>query len=130
MFIKKMNENEFFTTLDSELTKTASLESDLLENKVTAAHNEMLLASKCLENLGFTKEAQMLITLKEICENPAMQETAPDEMMEQHGFKLVMDDDEEHDKESCKKDDCSVCSDGEQPQLSQSELKRLRELLG
>jgi len=129
LFLDHTTENEFFLSLKQGIKKNASFNEDLIESKIKKASSYLTYAAICLEQAGFKKEAQMITVLEEACSDPATEGLTPENMLsnlEEKGW--VFNDSDEGC--SCKKDDCAMCLEGEQPQLSQSELSKLRKILG
>lgn len=198
MFFDKVSENEFFSQLDREMQKTASFDQSYHSEKKKEMIGHLAYAAVCLEQAGLTKEAQMVLHLKETCEDPALEGLDSEKMLENlktKGWVFNADDGEltaglkdllkslsdeqqnlvvkhlegkdvpvedeveelENDALSkglvemldsmgdeqqnqvkeflsdshdvCMADDCSLCTEGPEPQLSQTELKKLRDLL-
>lgn len=131
MFFEKLNEDEFFTTLESGMHKFASFEEDLEDNRLNNVLNHLTSAARQLANAELIKEAQLVVKLKEVCEDPAMSNLTPNKMLNNLAEKgwVFNAKDGGHNPDMCNIDDCSMCSEGEQPQLSQPELKQLRQLL-
>jgi hypothetical protein len=129
MFFDKQTDDEFFTALEQNMKKTASFEGNLKDSRMTKVSEHLAYAAACLKQAGLRKEAQMVAVIRDVCEDPAMQGLTPEKMLanlETKGWVFNADD---HDPDNCAAEDCAACSEGKQPQLSQSELKRLRTLL-
>lgn len=125
MFFDKFSEDEFTASVAENLRKRYALDDTLKSARKARFNEHLVLAAKSLYQVGLRKEAQMVLTLQELNNDPATKDLNPDDMVEnlkEHGWVF-------HDPDSCSADDCAQCSDGEQPQLSQEELKRVRKML-
>lgn len=129
MFFDKQTDDEFFSALEQNMKKTASFEDNLSTTRLNKVLGHLAYAAICLEQAGLRKEAQMIVVLKEICEDPAIDGLTPEKMLENLETKGWVFNSGDHDPDSCTTEDCSYCADGKEPQLSQGELKKLRKLL-
>ena len=130
MYLDKITENDFFSSLEKKMNKIASFESNLKDKRLSNVLNFLASAEYNLKSVGLTKEAQLVVKLKEVCEDPAMPSSS-EEMLNNLADKgwVFNAKDGEHNSDVCEIDDCSSCSEGDQPQLSQPELEQLRQLL-
>lgn len=125
MFFDKFSEDDFMASVAENLQKRYALDDTLKAARKARFNEHLELAAKSLHQAGLRKEAQMVVTLQEMSNDPATDKLSPEKMIDnlkEHGWVF-------HDPDSCTADDCAQCSDGPQPQLSQDELKRLRSLL-
>lgn len=129
MFFDKLTENEFYAAVEQNMKKTASFEENLGSSRIDKVLGHLSYAAICLEQAGMRKEAQMIAVIKDVCEDPAMQSLTPEKMLENLETKGWVFNTDDHDPDSCAAEDCAYCSEGQQPQLSQDELKKLRKLL-
>lgn len=130
IFLDKTTEDDFFSSLESNMKKTASFEKNLSKSRLESVASHLSEAAFFLKNAGLNKEAQMVLTLQEVCLDPATEDLDSESMLknlEEKGW--VFNAEDEHCADTCEADDCSMCSEGAEPQLSQSELKKLRKLL-
>jgi hypothetical protein len=129
MFFDKLTSDEFFSSLEQNMKKTASFEENLTDSRLNKVLGHLSYAAICLEQAGLRKEAQMVAVLKDVCEDPAMEGLTPEKMLSNLETKGWMFNADDHDPDSCAAEDCAACAEGDEPQLSQSELKKLRNLL-
>jgi hypothetical protein len=69
MFIKKPDESEFWAALEGGMRKNASFEKDLEKEQYNRALNHLSSAAASLNLAGLKKEADMVMVLKDVCED-------------------------------------------------------------
>ena len=130
MFLDKTTEEEFFASLEGHLNKNHSFDSDLKDRRVSDLNAYLKHAASALARAGLRKEAECVEMVAAELNDPSVRGLTSDKMLnnlEHKGWVFNADD---HNADSCMTADCMYCMEGEQPQLSQQELKKLRELLG
>jgi hypothetical protein len=130
MFFDKLTEDDFLSSLEKNMTKQHSFNNDLEAERRNKLTSYLGVAAQSLNNAGLKKEAQMVLQIKDVCGDPATKGLTPEKQVENlksKGWQFNADD---HNADTCDADDCGLCEDGDQPQLSQEELKKLRALLG
>lgn len=130
MFLDETTENEFFASLEKGMHKHASFEENMQDDRMSSVAAYLTLAAKQLQNANLVKEAQMVMKVKEVCDDSASKGLTPTKMLKNLAEKgWVFNADDGHDPDVCDIDDCGMCSEGEEPQLRQDELKSIRHML-
>lgn len=121
-FLNEITEDEFFLSLERGINKNASFEDSLEDNRLSSVLALLSEAEKKLRHAGLKKAAQQVAVVHKVVQDDKNPEHYIQNLL-QHGMMQDLD---------CNNDsgpDTSSCSEGEQPQLSQDELVRLRSLL-
>ena len=128
-FSTKTTEHEFFSSLEKEMKKAASFEESLEDNRLNSVLALLIEAQKQLSSVGLRKEAQQVAVIHKVVQDDKNPEHYIQNLL-QHGMMQDLDcSNDSHNADTCQTADCGICSEGEQPQLSQDELSRLRSLL-
>lgn len=130
MFLDKTTEEEFFASLDENLDKQHSFNDDLHDRRASDINAYLKHAASALARAGLRKEAECVEMVAIELSDPAVRELTSEKMLnnlEHKGWVFNADD---HNADSCMATDCMYCEEGQQPQLSQEELVKLRKLLG
>jgi hypothetical protein len=102
MFIVKPDESEFWATLEGGMRKNASFEDNLEKEQINKAINYLSSAAASLNLVGLKKEAEMVMVLKEVCEDDEATKGLDSKTMEQNliekGWVFNADDDEFEDE--------------------------------
>ena len=69
MFFDKSTEPDFWAALESGMRKNASFEEDLEKEQINKALNYLSSAAASLNLVGLKKEAEMVMVLKDVCED-------------------------------------------------------------
>lgn len=119
MFLDKLTENDFYSSLESGIKKQSSFNENLHNTSKISAQEYLNKAAKALESAGLITEAKCITMMTKDLGDPSMADLTSDQMLknlEEKGWVFNADD-------------CSYCEGGEEPQLSQEELKKLRDML-
>ena len=126
MFLDKTTEQEFFASLEKNLNEQYSFEENLQDNRVADIQAYLKHAASALARAGLHKEAQCVVMVSD----EATKGLTSEKMLKNlEGKGWVFNADDGHNVDTCMVSDCLHCSEGEQPQLSQDELRKLRGIL-
>ena len=125
MFFEKISENEFFESLSKNLDNVYSFDQTAKQDRIKKAKQYIKEAADALSSAGLKSEAECVVML---LKDPAIEGLSGDDLegmakkmeenLKEKGWVFNADDTDDND-----------CEDGEQPQLTQEELKKLREML-
>ena len=137
MFLDKTTEDEFFTSLEKNLDTNYSFDKNLNNKRASDVEMYLLHAALVLNKAGLRKEAECVVMISEECKEPKTKSKAKPEIkrllenLKETGTLFPHDkfNSDDHDTDTCMAKDCAQCEAGKQPQLSQKELKQLRDML-
>ena len=92
MFLEKSNESDFRTTLETGMRKNASFETDLRQEQINEALSHLAKAAATLSQLGLKKEAEIVMVLKDECEDPHTKNLTNAKMLKNLAEKGIMFD--------------------------------------
>lgn len=127
-FLDKINEDEFFNSLEKGIERNASFEKNLADERTTNAVMHLTNAIDLLERAGLHKAAQHVAVIKKVVNEDKQPEHYLNNLL-QTGIMQDLTCTDDHNSDTCSANDCPTCQKGEEPQLSQEELKALRGLL-
>ena len=82
MFLDKSNELDFWTALEGGMRKNALFDKSLQKEQIDEALNYLVNAVESLNQAGLNKEAEMVLVLKNVCEDPHTKGLTSEKMLE------------------------------------------------